>query len=306
MLFTFGAALLALNLIPDPAQAQARVFVAAQGSDSNPCTFAAPCRTFQHAHDIAADGGEIDVLDPAGYGPLTINKPISIQGHGFAGIGVASGGTGIFVTSSTANVHLRGLLVDGAGVGGTGINVSSCALLMIEDSVIRNVTGTGILVSLLGGATTLVVSNVLVASNNNGISVVAGLTASIDAELDNVVVADNASVAIDAKNEGSGTMTLVVARSLVTKNATGISSFANGGSKAAVAFVRDTTVSKNTTGISTGQNSVLRIGRSTITNNGTGITIPATAILGIVHSYGDNYLDANTTNGAPTDTIALK
>src|ERR1700686_5098439 len=56
-----------------PAQAQ-RVFVSATGSDGNPCTFASPCRSFQHAHDVVAAGGEIDVLDPAGYGALTINK----------------------------------------------------------------------------------------------------------------------------------------------------------------------------------------------------------------------------------------
>src|SRR5262245_45519587 len=75
-----------------PAQAQpTRVFVAAQGSDANPCTFALPCRTFQHAHDVVAANGEIDVLDPAGYGAVTISKSISIQGHGFSGISAPSG-----------------------------------------------------------------------------------------------------------------------------------------------------------------------------------------------------------------------
>src|SRR5262245_64834593 len=86
-----AASLLAFSLIPDPAQAQNRVFVAAQGSDANPCSFALPCRTFQHAHDVVAVKGEIDVLDPAGYGALNITKSISIQGHGFAGISASSG-----------------------------------------------------------------------------------------------------------------------------------------------------------------------------------------------------------------------
>src|SRR5262249_32923042 len=75
-----------------PLQAQpARVFVAAQGSDANACTFAAPCRTFQHAHDVVAANGEIDVLEPAGYGAVIIIKAISIQGHGFSGITTPSG-----------------------------------------------------------------------------------------------------------------------------------------------------------------------------------------------------------------------
>src|SRR5262245_2868298 len=85
------AALTSVLLIPPaPGWTQTRVFVAAQGSDGNPCTFALPCRTFQHAHDTVAAGGEIDVLDPAGYGALTIRKAISIQGHGFAGISVTA------------------------------------------------------------------------------------------------------------------------------------------------------------------------------------------------------------------------
>jgi hypothetical protein len=60
-----------------PAQAQ-RVFVSGLGLDSNPCTVTQPCRSFQHAHDTVAANGEIDVLDPAGYGPLTITHGISI------------------------------------------------------------------------------------------------------------------------------------------------------------------------------------------------------------------------------------
>src|SRR5262245_66228847 len=85
------ASMLAFALHAAPAQAQSRVFVAAQGLDSNPCTFAQPCRSFQKAHDTVVAGGEIDVLDPAGYGAVLITKAISIQGHGFAGLAVPSG-----------------------------------------------------------------------------------------------------------------------------------------------------------------------------------------------------------------------
>jgi hypothetical protein len=57
-----------------PAHAQQRVFVSGTGVDTNPCTLAQPCRTFQQAHNVATANAEIDVLDPAGYGPLTITK----------------------------------------------------------------------------------------------------------------------------------------------------------------------------------------------------------------------------------------
>src|SRR5262249_34914950 len=112
---TLFATALVCALPAGPAAAQSRVFVAAQGSDSNPCTFALPCRPFQHAHDVVAAKGEIDVLDPAGYGALTISKPISIQGHGFSGITTAAAGTGISVSAGVNDaVHLNGLLIDGA------------------------------------------------------------------------------------------------------------------------------------------------------------------------------------------------
>src|ERR1022692_3410931 len=112
-----------------PAQAQ-RVFVAAQGSDTNPCTFAQPCRSFQQAHDTVAANGEIDVLDPAGYGALTITKAISIQGHGYSGISVPSKGNGITINSGNADsVNLRGLLIDGVGTGSAGVVFNSGAFL---------------------------------------------------------------------------------------------------------------------------------------------------------------------------------
>src|SRR5690348_3770958 len=88
----FAAAILFVGAFDvSSALAQSRVFVSAQGLDSNPCSAAAPCRTFQHAHDMVSANGEIDVLDPAGYGALTITKAISIQGHGFSGIAAPSG-----------------------------------------------------------------------------------------------------------------------------------------------------------------------------------------------------------------------
>jgi hypothetical protein len=67
-----------------PAQAAAaRTFVSATGSDSNNCTnVATPCRHLAAAYAATAANGEIYVLDLANYGSLTINGPVSIEGHG--------------------------------------------------------------------------------------------------------------------------------------------------------------------------------------------------------------------------------
>ena len=159
-----AAALLALGLVCGAAQAQpTRVFVAAQGLDANPCTFAAPCRTLQHAHDTVAAGGEIDVLDPAGYGAVTITKSISIQAHGFAGISVPGGTTGIIINAGLNDyVNLNGLIIEGAGIALNGISFFAGGALMIENCVVRNVTTTAI-AFVPSSTSSLTVSNTLVA-----------------------------------------------------------------------------------------------------------------------------------------------
>ena len=118
-----AAVLFAFSLLPASAQ-NARSFVSAHGSDTAACTLVAPCRTFAAAFAATNAGGEVDVLDPAGYGALTINKAISIvnDGVGTAGVIVPSGGTGIIINAGPNDaVSLRGLSIEGAGVGQTGI-----------------------------------------------------------------------------------------------------------------------------------------------------------------------------------------
>ena len=91
---TFAAALLACGLAAAPAQAGPnRTFVSGTGTDSGTCTRTAPCRTFAFALSVTTAGGEIDVLDTAGYGPVTIIHAIGIvnDGAGTAGITAGSG-----------------------------------------------------------------------------------------------------------------------------------------------------------------------------------------------------------------------
>src|SRR5262249_55575898 len=103
------AALLGLSLQPAPAQL-ARTFVSATvGNDANDCNRATPCRTFQAAHDKTFDQGEITVLEPGGYGAVTIIKSISIvnDGVGEASVLVSGGATGIkIVAPAGAYVNL--------------------------------------------------------------------------------------------------------------------------------------------------------------------------------------------------------
>ena len=170
-----SASLLALTINPGPAQAQpARVFVAAQGSDANLCTFAQPCRTFQHAHDVVVAGGEIDVLDPAGYGAVNITKSLSIQGHGFSGITVTGGNAISINAPEDAIVNLNGLLLEGSGTGDFGIGLSTAGFVTITNTVIRRFALSGLGLGPRNVLRTAIinVSNTIVANNGQSGAVV--------------------------------------------------------------------------------------------------------------------------------------
>jgi hypothetical protein len=162
---TIAGALLACSLSAAPAQAGPnRTWVSGHGTDSGGCALVAPCRTFAFALNQTAAGGEIDVLDPAGYGPVTITKAISINGVGVAGIHAGSG-NGVTINAGAGDsVHLRGLTIEGLGSGANGILLNTGGNLEIENCVIRNFSKAGIRISPF---TFFSVSNTI-ASNNFG------------------------------------------------------------------------------------------------------------------------------------------
>lgn len=101
------------------AQAQAsRTWVSGVGDDANPCSRTAPCKTFAGAISKTAVGGEINVLDPGGFGAVTITKSITIRSdHIEAGV-LVSGTNGITVNAgATGRVVLEGLDIEGLGTG---------------------------------------------------------------------------------------------------------------------------------------------------------------------------------------------
>jgi len=134
--FTLTAlAIMAFSLVAfSSVQAQAtRTWVSGVGDDVNPCSRTAPCKTFAGAISKTAADGEIDALDPAGFGTVTITKSITIDGSPTGTAGVLNAGLAgviINITSETAphNLHtvvLRGLSINGAGTGTNGIRIVS-------------------------------------------------------------------------------------------------------------------------------------------------------------------------------------
>jgi hypothetical protein len=131
------------------ALAQQRTFVASNGSDANPCTLPAPCRSFAVAISAVVAGGEVIVLDSAGYGPVTIAKSVSITAPAgvYAGIAVPAVQNGVTVSGGTFDVVLRGLAISGNAVGNHGIASSHSGSLTIERCTVDAMTGNGINIS---------------------------------------------------------------------------------------------------------------------------------------------------------------
>src|SRR6202050_4931475 len=130
-IFAFAMAVCAMTAT---AQAQAtRTWISGVGDDVNPCSRTAPCKTWAGAISKTATGGEIDALDPGGFGTVTITKSITLDGGGgqVASILAAPGVGGVNVSAAGGVVILRNLRINGAG-GTTGVLISAAAAVVVE------------------------------------------------------------------------------------------------------------------------------------------------------------------------------
>src|SRR6059058_5037546 len=118
------------------AHAQAtRTWVSGVGDDANPCSRTAPCKTFAGAISKTAAKGEINVLDPGGFGGVTITKSISIISHSPTAGVLVSGTNGIVINAgATDRVYLRGLDIDGLGTGLSGVKIIAAGRVIIRNS----------------------------------------------------------------------------------------------------------------------------------------------------------------------------
>src|SRR5512132_1231201 len=173
----------ALMLAATAAHASAqRTFVSPNGADANTvnnCSLQAPCRSFGAAITVTNSDGEIVVLDSAGYGPVTINKSVSIISPPgvYAGVSVLSG-VGITINTAGVTVGLKGLTINGQG-GTIGIHFAQGSRLDIDGCTVENMNQEGILVA---GAGTITIVNSTVVSNNSvngGIYINAGAVVTI-------------------------------------------------------------------------------------------------------------------------------
>ena len=195
---TILGAILGCLLYVLPAHAQAtRTWLSGVGDDANPCSRTAPCKTFAGAISKTAAGGEINCLDPGGFGAVTITKAIQIICQVEAGV-LVSGTNGIVVNVPNAGdkVLLDGLDIEGLGSGLNGVTILTRGRVTIRRSLIKNFTGNGVnLVGTVSGARVYIIDSVIL-SNNGGVNVQGGGGVANFGTLVNTVVDSNTAFAV--------------------------------------------------------------------------------------------------------------
>src|SRR5688572_19754593 len=199
-LILLPALVLVALALPSSASGQAtRTWVSGVGDDVNPCSRTAPCKTFAGAISKTANGGEINCLDPGGFGGLTITKSLRIRCHYTEG-GVLVSGTNAIVINATATdkVTLRGLDINGIGTGAptslTGVKVLSAKVVeLIDVEIYRFKAGVAVVPTGAGSETQVIIKNSHIHNNDIGVIVAPGSNSitSVNAGLDNNVISDN-------------------------------------------------------------------------------------------------------------------
>ena len=289
----------ALFALTSVAQAQAtRTWVSGVGDDFNPCSRTAPCKTFAGAISKTAKDGEISVLDPGGYGAVTITKSIYINGTHGAGYGSILNslvnGVNVNITDPLdvrKAVRLRALDINGAATGINGVSITAANDVWIEDCVIDGNTGngstTGIGVRVATSATcSLYISDTVIHKNVTAVRVSATSGFAI-LNLRNCNIEGNGA-GVEASTNGFVT---IESSRIASNDNSAVATSAAG----AQLNIRDSVISNNGTAINAAAGSTVRALSNLLLNNTTGYGGTTAAI----QTDGQNRSAGNTSPGAP-------
>jgi hypothetical protein len=278
------------------AQAQAtRTWVSGVGDDVNPCSRTAPCKTFAGAISKTARNGEINAIDPGGFGTLTITKSITVDGNGTHASTLASGTTGFTVNITDAadvrkTARIRNISIQGSDTGVHGVNIVAGLKVYIENCQIYGfqsaATSRAVRVSMAAGAANsqIYITDTHIANCASGIDATsAGGTA--------LVMMDGLRLEgmTDAVTLGSNTGGTLRDSFVMGNSGVGVKLTGN----AAIAIER-TEINHNGTGISPGAGTTTDLSNVGIIGNSTGIA----NLTGSVKSHGNNSINLNSVPGA--------
>jgi hypothetical protein len=208
-----------------------RTWVSGVGDDANPCSRTAPCKTWAGAISKTAAGGEIDALDPGGFGAVTITKAITLDGGGGQVASVLVSGTNGIVVQAGANdvVIIRNMRINGIGSGINGVRFLSGKDLNLENDYIFGFTTNGVDVALNQGTAASVHIINCVIKNNGGVGISATNAVSPAVQ----VGIDHTSVMINTTGILAGANSRVVVTNSTTQNSSGTGTGVSGSGMAA-------------------------------------------------------------------------
>lgn len=271
-----------------------RTWVSGVGDDANPGSRTAPCKTIAGALSKTTVGGEIDALDPGGFGGATIIQALTLDGKGPLASVLVSGTTAVTISAgSNAVVTIRNFSINGLGNGIYGINIVSAGEVRIENCVIFGFGSDGIHFSTSASNAVLYVRNTQIHNCANGIYVNNGSYPA------NVVIENSQVERCAVGFFGDGNTTSTLRNSLFTQN-TGLGIDIN--TSGAAAIIDNTEVSGNGAGISTA--GAITISRDTIVNNA-GVGLSA-SVGGSIRTFHNNVITGNNPDGVPTGSLPLK
>jgi hypothetical protein len=286
------------------AQAQAtRTFVSGVGNDADPCSRTAPCRTWSGALIKTFINGEINALDPGGYGTLNITKSITIDGHETKASTLSSGTNGFIINVPTGvandphrSVRLRNISINGTGPSGTvgtrtgldAIRILQAADVAIEHVFIQDFSGDGVEVNT--GANVDVMMNDVIIRNCNGSGIKSAASAGqVVGQLDNVRI-QNCAVGFESRNRGR----FGIRNSVITHNTTGVRTAGVDN----IINIDDLFVSFATDGVIANVGGTIRLSNTVVTQNVNGINANGGEIVSMDH----NSIFGNTNNGVFSST----
>jgi hypothetical protein len=278
------------------AQAQAtRTWVSGVGDDANPCSRTAPCKTFAGAISKTAACGEISVLDPGGFGSVTITKSITIDGTGtLAGI-LASNTFGVTINATDTDViTLRGLSINGACTGTNGVRILQAKTVNIEDLVIFRFAQNGISVAETNNVQVNIRNSSIRDNTLDGLGITTGNTFQAKAAITN------------SSFTGNGNGVHAQANSRVTANGStfsgngiGLNADAATSPQFGVIMAENSQITLNTNhGVqANGAAGFVRISNNQISNNANNGVIEIAG--GSVETLQNNSITGNGTDGCP-------
>jgi hypothetical protein len=284
--------------LPSSAFGQAtRTWVSGVGDDANPCSRTAPCKTFAGAISKTAAKGEINVIDPGGFGGVTITKSISIKAEGPTAGVLVSGTNAIIVNAlATDKVKLYGLDINGLGASSlNGVRILQAKTVIVRHSQIYEFQRNGIDFNPANANAKLEVADVHIHDNaGNGIFVNPTSTGGgAKATIRRSDIEDNAcGVATSSEGFDAG-FNFNVNCGTAGPGAFNVSAQAN--------IFRTAITDSSSVGVfSRGGNALARIGADEVTGNQVGLQQLDS---GIIKSFGNNSVAGNNTDataGTPT------